>query len=409
MFARVVTVMIGLFAFGPQALAAELRLGLLTPGGAMRSVYADIIADFEAATPGVSVRVTALGDEDYKKMLPEWLAEPPGAGVDVLNWQAGERLARFARDGRIAPLDALWAEARLDDAFSPAMKSAVSYDGAVYGVPVSYYQWGFYYRKSVFDEVGVAPPGTWSAFLDACAKFQAAGKAWITVGSVNRWPLAAWFDYLNLRINGLDFHRALLGGAQGFDDDRVRAVFAEWAKLRDSGCFIEGHETRDWKEALPFLYRGRAGVMLMGNFATPEFTTRLRDDIGFFAFPAVDAAMPRFEDAPTDLFMLAANAAQPEAGARLLAFLARPDVQERISAASGTIPPHREAKASDDRFIQAGKTLLAQADGIAQFFDRDANASVAAAGLEAFADFMAGAAVDDVIAKMDSGRPAPPR
>ena len=45
------------------------------------------------------------------------------------------------------------------------------------------------------------------------------------------WVASGWFDYLNLRINGADYHRALLAGQRSFTDPEVVAVLQEYARL----------------------------------------------------------------------------------------------------------------------------------------------------------------------------------
>ena len=36
------------------------------------------------------------------------------------------------------------------------------------------------------------------------------------------WVASGWFDYLNLRINGAEFHRDLLAGKHSFDGPEVK-------------------------------------------------------------------------------------------------------------------------------------------------------------------------------------------
>ena len=42
---------------------------------------------------------------------------------------------------------------------------------------------------------------------------------------------SGWFDYLNLRINGADYHRELLAGERSFTDPEVVAVMEQYARL----------------------------------------------------------------------------------------------------------------------------------------------------------------------------------
>ncbi|HMO72568.1 MAG TPA: carbohydrate ABC transporter substrate-binding protein, partial [Paracoccaceae bacterium] len=52
------------------------------------------------------------------------------------------------------------------------------------------------------------------------------------------------------------------------------------------------------------------------------------------------------------------------------------------------LPTNRNSTVGDDPFIQAGFASLSSAYALAQFFDRDAPAEMAKAGMEGFQEFM---------------------
>ena len=45
-----------------------------------------------------------------------------GKGLDVLYWQAGERLYRFVRQGLIEPIDDVWVKEHWGDSFTQGVK-----------------------------------------------------------------------------------------------------------------------------------------------------------------------------------------------------------------------------------------------------------------------------------------------
>jgi multiple sugar transport system substrate-binding protein len=64
-------------------------------------------------------------------------------------------------------------------------------------------------------------------------------------------------------------------------------------------------------------------------------------------------------------------------------------VQTKLNEALGQLPVNSGSKVGDDPFLQAGFQLLSTTPGgIAQFFDRDAPAEMAKAGMEGFQQFM---------------------
>jgi multiple sugar transport system substrate-binding protein len=139
------------------------------------------------------------------------------------------------------------------------------------------------------------------------------------------------------------------------------------------------------------MIQGKAAMYVMGNFAVaPLRDAGLTDDqLGFFQFPVIDASIPVAEEAPTDTMHIPANAKNKVDAKRFLAYLARADVQTEINATLGQLPINSGSSVSDDKFLQAGYEMLSNTDGgIAQFFDRDAPAEMASAGMEGFQEFM---------------------
>ncbi|CAN0603376.1 unnamed protein product, partial [Ectocarpus sp. 12 AP-2014] len=195
----------------------------------------------------------------------------------------------------------LWAEDEM--AALASTKGAMTLDGKQWGVPYTYYQWGVYYRKDIFEELGLAEPATFEEEMANCQKIIDSGRKCYTIGTKFLWTAGGWFDYLNMRTNGYDFHAALLGGTEKWDSPQVRETFANWRKLIDMGAFIDNHTSYSWQEALPFMLNGEATAYLMGNFAVaPMREGGLDDDkLDFYQFPAInDVEMA--EDAPTDTF-----------------------------------------------------------------------------------------------------------
>lgn len=184
---------------------------------------------------------------------------------------------------------------------------------------------------------------------------------------------------------------ALTRGEIPWTDERVVATMERWRELLDAGFFIDNHAAYSWQEALAPMIQGEAAMYVMGNFAVPLLREAgLTDDqLGFFQFPEITPGVPVAEDAPTDTIHLTANAKNPEDAKKFLAYIARADVQTAMNETLGQLPVNRDSEVGDDKFLQAGAKMLAAAEGgIAQFFDRDAPAEMAKAGMEGFQEFM---------------------
>ena len=345
------------------------------------------IADFEAANPDIDVQFQNFDHEGYKTAIRNFLtADAP----DLANWYAGNRMAPFVNAGQFMDISDVWEEHGLHDSLASAAAS-MTIDGKQWGVPYTYYQWGIYYNKAVYGQVGVDVPETWEQFLENCAKFKEAGIDCVTTGTRALWPGAGIFDYLNLRTNGYDFHMALTNGEVEWTDDRVRATFAEWAKLVEPGYITNNHAALDWQDAAALFVQGRAANYVMGNFAVAVFKEGGMTDetLGFMPFPTINPDVVRAEEAPTDTVHIPAGAKNVEDAKTFLAFLAQPDVQTKLNVALGQLPINEDSEVGDDPFLQAGFELLSTTEGgIAQFFDRDAPPEMAKIGMEGFQEFM---------------------
>jgi multiple sugar transport system substrate-binding protein len=296
----------------------------------------------------------------------------------------------YVNAGLFEPVDDVWASAGLNDTLASASAS-MTIDGKKWGVPYTYYNWGVYYRKDIFENLGIGIPKTWDDFKAAGATLNANGVKPITIGSKYLWTAGGVFDYMNLRTNGYDFHMALTKGEVSWTDDRVKATFANWKELVDAGFFIDNHAALSWQEALAPMVQGDAAMYVMGNFAVaPLREAGLSDDqLGFFQFPQINPNIDMAEEAPTDTIHIPANAKNKVDAKKFLAFLGRADVQTKINATLGQLPINKNSSVSDDKFLQAGMSMLSSTTGgIAQFFDRDAPAEMAQAGMEGFQEFM---------------------
>ncbi len=376
-----------MFATASFAQQRTLVINTDTSDPAPKAAFEALIAGFEAENPDVKVEWNLFDHEGYKTSIRNFLtADAP----DLANWYAGNRMLPYVNAGLFEPVDDVWNENGLNESLKSAA-SSMTIDGKKWGVPYTYYQWGVYYRKDIFEANNIAVPSDWEEFKAACAALKAAGVTPITIGTRYLWTAAGVFDYLNLRTNGYEFHMDLTNGKVPWTDDRVRATMANWKELLDAGYFIENHAAYTWQEALAPMVQGDAAMYVMGNFAVaPLKEAGLTDDqLGFFQFPKIAEGIPLAEDAPTDTIHIAANATNKEDAKKFLVYLARADVQTDINKRLGQLPINSASSIDEsDKFLAAGFQMLSNTTGVAQFFDRDAPAEMAKAGMEGFQEFM---------------------
>jgi multiple sugar transport system substrate-binding protein len=386
------------------AFAGTLVINSDTSDPAPKAALEQAIKDFEAENSDITVKWNLFDHEGYKTSIRNFLtADAP----DVANWYAGNRMLPYVNAGLFEPVDDVWADAGLNETLASSAAS-MTIDGKKWGVPFTYYNWGVYYRKDIFENLGIDVPKTWADFKAAGATLNANNVTPITIGTKYLWTAGGVFDYMNLRTNGYDFHMALTKGEVSWTDDRVKATFANWKELVDEDFFLENHAALTWQEALAPMVQGDAAMYVMGNFAVaPLREAGLSDDqIGFFQFPQIDANIDMAEEAPTDTMHIPANAKNKADAKKFLAFLGRADVQTKMNAILGQLPINKNSTVSDDKFLQAGMSMLSSTTGgIAQFFDRDAPAEMAQAGMEGFQEFMVKPErLDAILKRLDKTR-----
>ena len=351
---------------------------------APKKAFEDIVAKFQAANPDIEVVLNTTEHEAFKTAIRTILAADKGP--DVATWFAGNRMAGFVSDGLFADISDVWASEGWDSSMASTMPS-VTFNGKQYAVPYSYYQWGIYYRKDIYEANGISIPKTYDEFLDNCKKLKAKGIASVAIGTKYLWTAAGWFDYINMRTNGLDYHINLMLGKTKYTDQGVVNTFKNWAKAIDAGCFMDDHQNYSWQEAQPPLINGEAASYLIGNFIVNNLPEETQAQLDFYQFPPIDPSLELGEDAPTEIIFMPANAQNVENGKKFMAFFAQPENLTAMNNVLGQLSTHSGSAAPSDRFQKAGAEMLSKSK-TAQFFDRDTTPEMAKAAMQLMVDFM---------------------
>ena len=389
-----------------QNLSGELIIFSDMSNPAPRAVMEDMVKRFGDLNPDLNIELTVIDREAYKTQIRNFLtANPP----DVANWYAANRMRPYIDAGLFEDVSDLW-EGKIGTELA-STKGALTVDGKQYGVPYTYYQWGVYYRQDIFEKYGLSAPSTWAEELANCQVLLDNGVKCYTIGTKFLWTAGGWFDYMNMRTNGFEFHMKLASGEASWTSDEVRAAFANWRQLIDMGAFIENHQTYSWQEALPFMIKGDAAAYLMGNFAVAAMREGgLSDDqLAFYQFPTIVEGIALAEDAPTDTFHIPTGAVNKENARAFLEFVTSSENQTLINNGEnlGQLPVNALSAVDDDEFLNQGFAMLStnSPGGVAQFFDRDFPAEMAAIGMEGLQEFMVFPDnLDDILERLEEAR-----
>ncbi|CAL9320229.1 ABC transporter substrate-binding protein [Streptomyces sp. SudanB66_2053] len=350
--------------------AVTLQSNLSAPQA--KAAMEDLVAAYGKNRAG-EVRLNTVAAETFRTQLPTYLtsANPP----DVYTWYPGSVADAYARKDLLLDLGEVWASPELRG-YSKALDTlCTAGSGRKVFVPTTYYWWGMFYRKSNFAKWGVSEPKSWDEFLDLCDTLKSKGITPIGLGAGGNtaWVASAWFDYLNIRVNGATYHRDLLAGRHRFDDPEVRRVFDRWREVLP--YFDPDGTAVAFQDASTSMLNGRSAMMLIGTFFADAAPKDALDDIDFFRFPVIDPKVPLAEEAPTDGYFAGARTGRRDEVIDLMRFLGTAEAQEiYIKGSSGTVLPcHPDAKDAGTPLVLKGRKHIEQAAEITQFFNRDSS------------------------------------
>jgi multiple sugar transport system substrate-binding protein len=333
----------------------------------------DIAAAYAKKGSGKAT-LNTVAAETFRTQLPTYLtsANPP----DVYTWYPGSVADAYAKKDLLLDLGEVWSSSPDLKSYSKALNSlCTATSGKKVFVPATYYWWGMFYRKSNFAKWGVSEPKSWDDFLDLCDKLKSKGVDPIGLGAGGNtaWVASAWFDYLDIRINGAEYHRELLAGKHRFDDPEVRKVFDRWQEVLP--YFDPNGDAVPFQDATTALLNGRTGMMLIGTFFADAAPKDALDDIDFFRFPVIDPKIPLAEEAPVDGYFASARTGRREQVVDLMSYLATAESQEiYIKGSSGTVLPcNPKAKDAGTALVKKGRAHVEEAAEITQFFNRDSS------------------------------------
>ncbi|WP_158818894.1 ABC transporter substrate-binding protein [Methylocapsa sp. S129] len=346
------------------------------------AVFAKIATAFEAQS-GVKVVINNMDHEANKTAIRNYLV---AGAPDICFWFSGNRMKAFVKRNLFDDISDLIAREDLKGPLGGTIGS-VTVDGKQYGLPMGGTLWGNFYLKDVFEANKLTVPTTWEETLDYGEKAKTAGLVPLAMGTKELWPAAGFFDEMNLRINGLKTHMALMDGQLSYLDPLLAPVFDHWDQLIKAGFFLPNGSSYGWQEAGALLGQKKAGMMNLGNFIKYAIPADAQPNLTFAPFPKI-ADIGRFEDFSVDSVHIPANAKNKELARDFLAFFYRPENLSTYLEPTGNISPRTDAPASADPLINQALQSLKTVEGTSQYYDRDTDPDMAQVGLNAFQEYM---------------------
>jgi len=212
---------------------------------------------------------------DYGSKLSAALLTPNGP--DVFE---GQPTLQMVKAGQIVPLDDLYT-ADVKSQYTDADLAAQTINGKIYGVKIVDDVGVLYYRKSMLNSAGVAPPTTMDEVIAAAKKLTSRNVKGLFIG--NDGGIGSMQNIIPWSA-GSDF---LVNNQIVFDNPRTVASFEKLRELNQTNALLLGSPT-DWWDPSAFT-QGLAAMQWTGLWAMPAIIKALGNDFGIMPWPAFDA------------------------------------------------------------------------------------------------------------------------
>jgi ABC-type glycerol-3-phosphate transport system substrate-binding protein len=335
----------------------------------------DLFDQFEAN----QARIT-ISSNQYVNSIRDHLTEIPAP--DVLLVSPYEATLSLVEDGLLLEVTDLWQELGLETTYPPQYVTMAEIGGKKYYIPVAYSWTAIYYNQAIFDQYNLEPPKTWDEFLVVCDTLLENGITPIALAGDNPWMATLWFDYLNLRLNGPEFHGRLIRGEESYDTPQVRKALETWQSLQTKDYFVA--EPWNWgdEDGISAILRGDdafirsrepAAMILMNTFWLDEFPSKFRNELGFFGFPIIDPEVPAAEVIWPVGYMISANSDHPLEAVEFLAYMGSVETQSRFTRQISSLGTYLPAQSGIEAELlsptmQQGMQLVQDADSIGVSF-----------------------------------------
>lgn len=312
--------------------------------------WKDAAADYSKAHPNVTVKITAIQNEDMDGKLQTALQDPKSA-PDIFMARGGQKLKDVVDAGQAMDLTNL-----ISNTVKTQMATSLSsgtFDGKIYAVPQAVLPGGMWYSEDLFKQAGITEtPQTWDQFKDAITKLKAAKIAPIAVGAKDAWPAAHWWYWFALRECSTTAFDAALN-KKDFSNDCWTRTGNDVKELLDMSAFNEGFLTTPAQQGASssagLLANHMASMELMGGWepgVIKDLTPDKKEmaDLGYFGFPT----MPNGEGDPKAIMGgvdgMAVGSWAPKEAVDFLNFISEKSYQEGYGKAMSTIPASKEAQ-----------------------------------------------------------------
>ena len=303
-------------------------------------------AAFQEEYPNITIERVSRSFEDLQATLR--LAITDDMPPDVVQANNGRAdMGAFVEAGLLANLDPYKDAYGWADRYPESVLSYSSYtedgatfgEGSLWGLPQMGEVVGFYYNKTLLDDLGLAVPVTWDDLDAALATASDAGQLPLQFGNLDAWPGIHLFGAVQSRyvpadqIRNLGFGRP---GAEWTTEENLQAAqtLVDWV---DSGYVTPDFNGISPDDAWQAFARGEGVFMLGGTWLIADLMNAMSDDVGFTVLLGADSEMPVATGGTSLPFAVTDATEDTDAAAAYIDFITSRDAM-KIVTEKGNLP-----------------------------------------------------------------------
>ncbi len=287
-----------------------------------------LLKGFEQQNPGVHVTVTSIPWQGAHDKLANAIVagQTPDVAMVGTTW-----LTEFAATGGMSTVPSGLVKS---SDFFPGSWQTVMHNGAAYGVPWYADTRILYYRKDLAQAAGLAAPKTWADLNTFSAALQKNGAKWGTYVQSGGQGTANMFLPFVWQSGGHVMNAARTKFT--FDTPEFKKAVDYYGSLFKNGYSSSALLTGQYQS---MFVNGSLASYIGGPFELPQ----LKALIGANADKEIGVALLPYSKTPASFmgggdFAVFKTAKNPDAGWKLIRYLAQPAVQQQWYAISGDLP-----------------------------------------------------------------------
>jgi glucose/mannose transport system substrate-binding protein len=328
------------FAAGPKAEVMHWW----TSGGESAAVAK--FADAYRAAGGVWTDTAIAGGDQARSVAINRMVggNPPTAA----QFNISRQFQDVVEQGMLSNVDEIATKEAWDKTLPEPISSVIKIKGHYYAIPVNIHMptW-IWYSKAAFKKAGIEKePATPDELFAALDKLKAAGLTALAHGG-QPWQETIVFMAMLANVGGKDLYLSVIRDRDpsAMNSDAFRKVLLSFKRLH--GYVDTASPGRNWNDTTTLLISGKAGIQIMGDWATGEFVAAKQvagRDYG--CIPGLGPKAPYLIQGDVFVFPKTTNPETLKAQKMLAGVFVAPAVQMEFNKLKGSIPVRSDLDAS---------------------------------------------------------------